>query len=39
MHYDNPMGLDGFEFVEFSAPEKGLIEPGYLHPVMTNDVQ
>ncbi|MEM9744327.1 MAG: 4-hydroxyphenylpyruvate dioxygenase [Pseudomonadota bacterium] len=23
----NPMGLDGFEFVEFSAPEKGLLEP------------
>lgn len=23
----NPAGLDGFEFVEFSAPEKGLIEP------------
>ena len=22
----NPMGLDGFEFVEFSAPEKGLLE-------------
>jgi 4-hydroxyphenylpyruvate dioxygenase len=24
---DNPIGLDGFEFVEFSAPEKGLLEP------------
>jgi 4-hydroxyphenylpyruvate dioxygenase len=24
---DNPMGLDGFEFVEFSAPEPGLLEP------------
>lgn len=23
---ENPMGLDGFEFVEFSAPEKGLLE-------------
>ena len=23
----NPAGLDGFEFVEFSAPEKGVIEP------------
>lgn len=23
----NPIGLDGFEFIEFSAPEKGLIEP------------
>ncbi len=25
--FDNPMGLDGFEFVEFSAPEKGILEP------------
>lgn len=24
---DNPMGLDGFEFVEFSAPERGVLEP------------
>jgi len=24
---DNPLGLDGFEFIEFSAPEKGLLEP------------
>jgi 4-hydroxyphenylpyruvate dioxygenase len=24
---DNPMGLDGFEFIEFAAPEPGLIEP------------
>ena len=24
---DNPMGLDGFEFVEYSAPEKGILEP------------
>lgn len=23
----NPIGLDGFEFVEFSAPEKGVLEP------------
>ncbi|HYC82529.1 MAG TPA: 4-hydroxyphenylpyruvate dioxygenase, partial [Solirubrobacterales bacterium] len=23
----NPIGLNGFEFVEFSAPEKGLLEP------------
>ena len=23
----NPMGLDGFEFVEFSAPEPGTLEP------------
>lgn len=25
--FENPMGLDGFEFIEFSAPEKGLLEP------------
>ena len=25
--FDNPMGLAGFEFVEFTAPEKGIIEP------------
>lgn len=25
--FDNPLGLDGFEFVEFSAPEKGVLEP------------
>ncbi len=25
--FDNPTGLDGFEFVEFSAPEKGVLEP------------
>ena len=24
---DNPLGLDGFEFIEFSAPEKGMLEP------------
>ena len=24
---DNPMGGDGFEFVEFSAPEAGVLEP------------
>lgn len=24
---DNPMGLDGFEFVEFSAPAAGVLEP------------
>ena len=23
----NPMGLDGFEFVEFAAPERGMLEP------------
>lgn len=25
--FENPMGLDGFEFVEFCAPEKGILEP------------
>ncbi|MCJ2180963.1 4-hydroxyphenylpyruvate dioxygenase [Novosphingobium album (ex Hu et al. 2023)] len=25
--FDNPLGLDGFEFVEFSAPHKGVLEP------------
>jgi 4-hydroxyphenylpyruvate dioxygenase len=25
--FENPIGLDGFEFVEFAAPEKGLLEP------------
>jgi len=24
---DNPMGLDGFEFVEFASPEPGVLEP------------
>jgi len=25
--FDNPAGLDGFEFIEFSAPEPGQLEP------------
>ena len=25
--FDNPMGLDGFEFVEFAATERGALEP------------
>jgi 4-hydroxyphenylpyruvate dioxygenase len=25
--FENPLGLDGFEFIELSAPEKGLLEP------------
>jgi 4-hydroxyphenylpyruvate dioxygenase len=25
--FENPLGLDGFEFVEFSAPAKGVLEP------------
>lgn len=25
--FENPTGLDGFEFIEFSAPEKGILEP------------
>jgi len=27
MSVDNPMGLDGFEFVEFAAAEEGILEP------------
>ena len=25
--FENPAGLDGFEFIEFSAPERGVLEP------------
>jgi len=25
--FDNPAGLDGFEFIEFSAPKRGVLEP------------
>ncbi len=25
--FDNPAGLDGFEFIEFSAPQRGILEP------------
>jgi 4-hydroxyphenylpyruvate dioxygenase len=25
--FDNPMGLNGFEFVEFASPEPGVLEP------------
>ena len=25
--FENPMGLDGFEFVEFASPERGILEP------------
>ncbi len=25
--FENPMGLDGFEFVEFASPEPGVLEP------------
>jgi len=27
--FPNPLGLDGFEFLEFSAPEKGVLEPAF----------
>lgn len=27
--FDNPLGLDGFEFIEFCAPERGLLEPAF----------
>ena len=25
--FENPMGLEGFEFVEFAAPETNVLEP------------
>ena len=25
--FENPMGLDGFEFIEFTAPKQGVLEP------------
>jgi len=25
--FENPMGLDGFEFVEFASPTPGVLEP------------
>ena len=25
--FENPMGLDGFEFVEFASPQPGVLEP------------
>ncbi len=27
--FENPMGLDGFEFIEFSAPERGTLEKAF----------
>ncbi len=27
--FDNPLGLDGFEFLEFSAPSKGVLETAF----------
>src|SRR3982751_6974191 len=27
--FDNPLGLDGFEFLEFCAPEKGVLETAF----------
>jgi 4-hydroxyphenylpyruvate dioxygenase len=27
--FENPAGLDGFEFIEFAAPEKGMLEPAF----------
>ncbi len=27
--FDNPLGLDGFEFLEFCAPEKGVLEEAF----------
>lgn len=28
--FENPMGLCGFEFVEFTAPQKGILEPVFI---------
>jgi 4-hydroxyphenylpyruvate dioxygenase len=28
--FENPLDLDGFEFIEFSAPKKGVLEPVFL---------
>ena len=28
--FENPLGLDGFEFIEFCAPGKGVLEPMFL---------
>ncbi|MEM6414004.1 MAG: 4-hydroxyphenylpyruvate dioxygenase [Pseudomonadota bacterium] len=28
--FENPAGLDGFEFIEFSAPQKGVLEPVFI---------
>ena len=28
--WDNPMGTDGFEFIEFAAPDPVAIDPDYL---------
>lgn len=28
--YENPLGLDGFEFIEFCAPQKGQLEPVFM---------
>jgi len=27
--FDNPLGLDGFDFIEFCAPQRGLLEPAF----------
>ncbi len=27
--FDNPMGLDGFEFVEFAAPDPAVLESAF----------
>ena len=34
--FDNPAGLDGFEFIEFSAPQKGQLEPVFETMGFTN---
>lgn len=34
--FDNPLGLDGFEFLEFCAPEKGVLEAAFTRMGFTN---
>ncbi len=34
--FENPLGLDGFEFIEFCAPEKGQLEPVFQHMGFTH---
>ena len=34
--FDNPMGLMGFEFVEFASPTPGVLEPGVARPAQAD---
>jgi 4-hydroxyphenylpyruvate dioxygenase len=37
--FENPIGLDGFEFIEFCAPEKGLLDPVFTQMGFTRIAQ